>query len=247
VPLTLGSLKLRLLHLRERAHAAMYGLPHGYDTHVDIDRRLTKTPINLIFDVGANKGQSATRLRAWYPEATIHCFEPVTSTFQVLKQTVTGWPKVHLHQCALGAEPAHASVRRHAYDEQSQIVDGGAAGGERVDDDTVDQVCQRLGITSIDYLKIDTEGHDLQVLKGAADLLGRGRIALVEVEAGMNVDNDFHVSAEDLIGHLRVHQYRLFGLYEQTLEWPTANAYLRRANLVFVSPETVRQNRWTGE
>ena len=244
--LTVGALRLRWRHLRARARVAARGLPHGLDTHVDIDRRLTKTPIRLIFDVGANKGQSAQLLRDWYPEATIHCFEPVTSTFQLLRGTVNGWPNLHLHQCALGAEHARASVVRHDYDEQSQVVTGGLD-GELVEVDTVDGVCRRLGVERIDYLKIDTEGHDLQVLKGAAGLLGRGQVALVEVEAGMNPDNHFHVVADELIGHLRGYQYRLFGLYEQTLEWTTADAYLRRANLVFVSPETVRRNRWTGD
>ena len=112
--------------------------------------------------------------------------------------------------------------------------------------DTLDAFCRTHDVARIDYLKIDTEGHDLAVLKGGAGLLGASRAAIVQVEASMNPDNHFHIGADALAGYLNERGYRLFGVYEQTLEWTTADAYLRRANLLFVSPDTITTNHWTG-
>jgi FkbM family methyltransferase len=241
--MTSAGIRTRWYDALARLKVLRKGLPHGCDPQADIDRRLTATPIQLIFDVGANRGQSAVRLRRWYPAAELHCFEPVAETFAHLQRTVAGWPHVHTYRCALGATPGSGLVVRNETDDRSQIIPGEGT-GETVDLDSVDRVCQRLGLREIDYLKVDTEGHDLAVLEGASSLLDSGAVAIVEVEAGMHPDNHFHVPATALSAFLEARGYRLFGVYEQTLEWPTADAHLRRANLVFVSPATVERNRW---
>ena len=56
---------------------------------------------------------------------------------------------------------------------------------ETVDIVTLDEFCQTKRIDQINYLKIDTEGGDLEVLKGAANMLTEQRIDFVEVEAGI--------------------------------------------------------------
>jgi FkbM family methyltransferase len=236
--------------LRSRWHDAVArfgvvrrGLPHGCDPQLDVDRRLSRTPIELVFDVGANRGQSAKRFRRWYPSATIHCFEPAASTFALLEQAVAAWPRVHTHCCALDAAPGMAWMEAGVTDDRSQLRREEGV-GECVQVETLDLVCARLGVTRIDYLKTDTEGRDLDVLRGGADILGRGSVAIVEVEAGMHPGNHFHARAGAIGAYLEERDYRLFGVYEQTLEWPTADAHLRRANLVFVSAETIRRNHW---
>ena len=47
---------------------------------------------------------------------------------------------------------------------------------------TLDEFCRDEGLASISLLKIDAEGHDIEVLKGALDLLGRGRIRVIQFE-----------------------------------------------------------------
>jgi FkbM family methyltransferase len=52
-----------------------------------------------------------------------------------------------------------------------------------VDITTLDQVCQSEGINDIDFLQIDVQGADLQVLKGASQTLDRTILAVqIEVE-----------------------------------------------------------------
>jgi len=240
------------LGLRRRWHVAREqwrqiwaGPPHGCDPYIDIDRRLTKTPITVIFDVGANRGQSALQFHRWFPSATLHCFEPVPATFAHLQQTVRGWPHVYTHMCALGSSRGRGTLQVDSGDDSLTRISTDTNGIVAVE--TLDEIVERLRVTAIDYLKIDTEGRDLEVLEGAARLLSTGAVAIVEVEAGMHRDNPLHVGSQVFAAFLEDFGYRLFGVYEQTLEWPSADAHLRRANLVFVGPETIRRNRWPKE
>ena len=244
--MTLSGLRERLNVLRERLPLVWRGLPHGCSVHVDIARRLVRSRVEMIFDVGANHGQSAQEFARWYPGATIHCFEPVSATYQILRSHVSRLPGVHAHHTGLGETAGQQTIGVAADPLMSRIGSNDGQSTELIQIDTVDEFCTRSGIQRVDYLKIDTEGQDLSVLKGAACMLRESRASIVQVEAGMNTHNRFHVSADDLTAFLRAHEYRLFGVYEQTLEWTTADAYLRRSNLVFVSPETIRQNHWNG-
>lgn len=243
--MTLAGLRERLNHLRERLPIAWHGLPHGCNVYVDIARRLVRNRIDMIFDVGANYGQSAEEFKRWYPAATIHSFEPVATTCRVLQSRVGRLRGVHVHQVGFGEIPGSQTIAVAADPLMSRVGSTDGVHSEQIEIDTVDAFCRRTAIEQIDFLKIDTEGQDLSVLKGGACVLGEGRAAIVQVEAGMNMHNRFHASADDLIDFLRSRQYALFGIYEQTLEWTTADAFLRRANLVFVSPETVRRNHWS--
>lgn len=47
---------------------------------------------------------------------------------------------------------------------------------------TLDQYAVENNIDSFDFIKIDTQGYDLEVLKGASELLSSGRISVIKVE-----------------------------------------------------------------
>ena len=111
--------------------------------------------------------------------------------------------------------------------------------------ETFDEWADEARLDAVDYLKVDTEGRDLEVLRGAERRLGAGSIGLVEVESGLNPDNELHVPDRSFREFLEPKGYRLFGVYEQTLEWPSRRPFLRRANLVFIAPRLIEENRWT--
>jgi FkbM family methyltransferase len=243
--MTLAGLRRRFTEFQERLATLRNGFPHGSNPFIDIDRRLTRTAVDVIFDVGANVGQSTLEFRRWYPNATIHCFEPIASTFERLQANVRPMRRVNAHKLAFGDAARTVAMQVAALSDMSGVDSTfDTTRTENVEVQALDQFCHRHKIDRIDYLKIDTEGHDLKVLEGAESLLTTDSVAIVQVEAGMNPDNRFHVAGTDLAAYLQRFGYRLFGIYEQTLQWPTADAYLRRANLVFVSPETVLRNHW---
>jgi len=217
-------------------------LPHGVRLSSDVGRLLPHLQIRTVIDVGANKGQSALEFVRFYPGADLHCFEPVRSTFDELQAAVGNLPTVRCHRVALGS---HQGSGRMILEGSSDLfwleeTEGTPAQASRPNSEPVQvtrlaDFCGQARISHVDLLKIDTEGHDLEVLIGAESLLDEMQIDLVQVEAGMNDDNTRHVSLATFIEYLQPKGYRLFGLYEQVHEWPTHKPHLRRSNAVFVS------------
>jgi len=221
-------------------------LPRGIDVVEDIRRSLPRHKVQVIFDVGANEGQSATSFLPRFPTASIFCFEPVSATFETLRHKMAKRARVTCHQLALGAHSGVGEMVLDGCSDMFYLNDRNSTSPdvstEQVGVTTLDEFCEREGIEQIDYLKIDTEGCDLAVLQGASQKLTAERIGMVEVEAGMTPTNSHHASLESLKSFLESHGYLLFGIYEQVPEWATDEPHLRRTNLVFVSQPVARDN-----
>lgn len=223
----------RLVHRFRKRYRALVTPKRGADLCVDLARILK--PVT-IFDVGANIGQSAAKFRRRFPKASIHCFEPSAGSARRIRARRLG--NVKVHEIALGSSAGTGALVRGHDPAIFHIAD---EGDETIAIDTIDAFCETHRIDRIDFLKIDTEGHDLEVLRGAAAMLGAWRIMAVQVEAGMNPENSFHISFETLKAFLEGYGYRLFGFYDQVNEWPTRQPHLRRANPLFISPDIFAQ------
>lgn len=87
-----------------------------------------------------------------------------------------------------------------------------------VDVVALDEFLRRHDVPVIDFLKIDTEGSDLDVLHGGHRALAARRVRLIQVEASMNPENSLHFGLQRFIDCLCPHDLLLFGLYEQVHE-----------------------------
>jgi FkbM family methyltransferase len=246
------SVKTILKCLAERATNAhiLRTIPRGFSASEDIRRFLPNFEADVIFDVGAHVGESAQLLRQWYRHSTIFCFEPVAESSARLSSNVKLLGNIRCFQVAFSDRngagqmnlSASSSMSHLSHSSQFGNFDGRGETTQPVAVETLDHFTDANGISRVDYLKIDTEGNDLAVLKGAANLLRCQRIGLVEVEAGMNRQNTWHICLHDLQEYLEDRGYLLFGVYEQTAEWPTNQPNLRRANCVFLSPQQIQAN-----
>lgn len=203
-----------------------------------------------MFDVGANIGQSAGRFLEKFPKSKIYCFEPAGESFRKLQENLRDYQNVHSFKIAFGAGKGKGKMVIQGLSTLSSLSDmaddefiSGEPKYEDVDLTTVDEFCADKGINHVNYLKIDTEGGDLDVLKGARNMLNGQQIDIVQVEAGMNIGNTRHVPFKELFSYLEEYGYSLFGIYEQVHEWPTGKPHLRRTNPVFISEDVIRTNR----
>lgn len=157
-----------------------------------------KAPPYCVFDVGANKGQFlGVALSSSIGNLKVHAFEPALETFRLLSQNAGDNPGVVLNNFGLGKE---AGTFELYYDEAGsglasltnrrlEHFDMEFSRSEQVTIDTLDNYCAARNIERIDLLKIDVEGHELDVLAGAANMLGSGRIDMVTFEfGGCNID-----------------------------------------------------------
>lgn len=159
----------------------------------------------VIFDVGANVGDWSTGALARFPGAELHVFEPSAAHLDRLRPALGDRPRA-INAVALGREAGTATLYKDAdvtglasltrRDLSHKGIEMDRT--ETVEIDTLDAYAARHGIDRIDYLKIDVEGHELDVLQGAAGLLERGAIGAIQIEfGGCNVDTrtflrDFH-------------------------------------------------------
>jgi FkbM family methyltransferase len=230
---------------RLRIHSTR-SLPRGVDLFVDLGRDLADFKPAVIFDVGANVGLSTAACLARFPKAEIYSFEPVEKTYAQLDQRFAKDPRVRCFHLALGAEATTgtitvsesavlASLSPTALIGETTLV----SGVEQVEVETLDDFTTAHEIDRIDYLKVDTEGYDLNVVKGAERLLDEEAIDLIEVEVGMHSDNTTHVPFEPMRQYLEQKGYSIFGFYDQVEEWTLGRPQLRRANVVFAAASLI--------
>jgi FkbM family methyltransferase len=210
---------------------------HGLVDTQDIAR--AAGAVNTIVDVGANIGQSAVRFRAAFPKARIICLEPVSGTFTELARR-TAHLNVDCFNIALGSENTRSTIylTSHTFSTTNSLVRSTVqemTGTEEVEVQTLDFFVDQQKIDRIDILKIDVEGFDLEVLQGAVKTLASGRVRFVIVEVGFHPGDDRHPLFDDAREMLMEHGFRVFGLYQQTLEW-TGEPSVRFANAVFCRP-----------
>jgi FkbM family methyltransferase len=167
-------------------------LPFGVDYQNDIRRlsRIFGTTIEVFFDVGANVGQTSLDALKNFAEATIYAFEPHEATFAVLSARVPS-ARVHAFNSALSDREGEAEFFDYGALATSNSLVGDAQYAARIKHDvtvrkvhceTLDGLCGRCGIEHIDVLKVDTEGHELAVLRGARQMLSEHRVRFVYVE-----------------------------------------------------------------
>jgi FkbM family methyltransferase len=145
----------------------------------------------VLVDIGANHGAYCRMLHRVAPAARVIAFEPHPVTFGHLQRFMADMPVVELLNCAVGAEAGRLSLYDFRHDDgstQASLSEAAVAlyaadiVEHQVTCTTVDAFMAEAGLERIGFLKIDTEGHDLSVLKGASQALRERRIGLIQFE-----------------------------------------------------------------
>jgi len=225
-------------------------LPFGLNVFEDLKFRFKGYNFQTFLDVGANIGQTAKLMRQSFPKARILSFEPFEETFNVLIKNTT-LLNVNCFRIGFGAKKevlsAFVNIDNKNSDMNSLNIIEQDSESEKIKKvevsiETLDEFCKINEIKSIDYLKIDTEGFELNVIRGADEYLRNQEISFIECEVSMNKNNTFHNDFCEIKTIMESHNYFIFGIYEQTHEWKTKHQILRRTNVVFISEKIV--NKW---
>lgn len=225
----------------------------------DISARVQGYDFRMILDVGANLGQSCLPLAEAMPRVPIYAFEPAARTFAKLQENVAKHPNIEAVNLALGARTERGamaaggtsvanrlaipkpSVRPSLAQALGRIPGGPPPEPQRRRGKPLQEVeivagaefCRARGIDHVSFLKIDTEGHDLEVIRGFGEMLEM--VDFVQVEAGTNSYNETHVPLRDFQTLLDQAGFYLFRIYSEAFEFKGGGRPVsRRCNPVFI-------------
>lgn len=186
--------------------------------------QLAEQPLT-VFDVGANVGEYAAYvLEAFELPVQVFAFEPGQRSYQALATKFASDSRVQCLNYGLGSEeqtfalfsePGVNSKIASLHPTSLKRYGLTTLQEEVISLKTVDGVCQELGIGAIAFLKIDVEGHELEVLKGAAQLIAANAIRYIQFEFGpCNLDSRTYF--RDFFELLHP-QYRLYRIVKNGL------------------------------
>jgi FkbM family methyltransferase len=153
-----------------------------------LQARLSSQGKIVAIDVGANKGDWVSGLLERCRECRVYCYEPIPSTFAMLEQSIVDPRAVLINKAASdvdGTIHMHASLDDHYMssvsdpalwraDARSESINVSAVTG--------DTELRRLSIDWLDFLKVDAEGHDLNVIKGFSAAISDRKIGMIQFE-----------------------------------------------------------------
>lgn len=201
--------------------------------------------ISLFFDIGANVGNwtnmSLNAADKAGNKIVGFLYEPDPDLYKRLKERFESKDNLHIFGIAMGGCSGTEVFYKRYADTHSSLL---RISGEKIKDEievevtTIDEEAARHKIPYIDFLKIDTEGYDFNVLKGAKRLLSQQKIGIIQFE----YNNTWVFAGNTLISaisFLNSFDYRVFllrpeGLFE--LDYHRYGEYFKCSNYIAVSP-----------
>ncbi len=207
----------------------------------------------VVLDVGANIGSFSQEVVKTQPNSTVHAFEPFPAAYHELTrlcQKSAG--RILPHMKALSDQPGTSLLFLNSADVTNSLLPNSDSAAEYQPDDycnpigtievsldTVDHFCRKESISTIHLLKIDTQGADLKVLRGASDIINANSVCLVLAEvlfvpmyAGQCWFHEIHC-------WLNERGFQLIHLYEINRD-PTVQ-FAKWADALFVNSDAMKK------
>jgi FkbM family methyltransferase len=187
------------------------------DLYLAIKNKLPDKGI-VFFDIGANLGQTIKKMNHSYSTATIFAFEPSKYCFEYLKTNFSN-TNVSLHNLAIGSNCGNLEFNEYSWSALNSLLKR-AYGAAKISETylvrviTLDEFCNDNNVSYINLLKTDTEGYELNVLKGASSMMEQNRIQFVYVEIFFNENYIGQSSFGDIYNFLLENRFELVRFYD---------------------------------
>lgn len=175
----------------------------------------------IVFDIGANVGEFSHFLSTIVKDGKIYSFEPQKMVFNILRGSLVKIRNVHLYNLALSNHAGNSTIyipiiKGHlsSCEASLDLHFNDYSGYERIKKSeeyiskkiklaTLDDFCDTNEINRIDFIKCDTEGHELEVLQGSEKCISKFRpILLIEIFPYVH-EGHF----EEVCNHLKEYRY----------------------------------------
>lgn len=175
-----------------------------------------------VIDVGANKGQWSSMAFSLSTPKVIHAFEPIPALNQLLKNNLSHMPLI-AHELACSNRKGMRTFYYFTHKKRSSQMSSfyprdieHAPTPIHVQTITLDEFCITSNIPIIDFVKIDSEGAELEIIEGAQSLLARKAIRALQFE----YENSFKpadITLESIYQLLREYEYAVYKILPNSL------------------------------
>jgi len=180
------------MRMKALRHTPAAQLSLGHIDSLELLELLAPSPPAVIYDIGANVGTWSCLAKSIFPGARVEAFEPLTIHAGRFRQLTAAWPgDVRLHACALGATEGTATMQIMNLTDASSLLPVAAEGRREFNLKAVaqqsvpvlplDTIVHRDKLPFPDLLKLDVQGYELEVLRGAEACLRHARAVICEV------------------------------------------------------------------
>lgn len=198
--------------------------PFDEELWTDLKRLLSHENAPLCVDVGAAYGGFSARFLHEFPTGRVIAFEPSTTLHAKLQARFMSDSRVTIEKLALGDREARMTLSVFSHPNLNSLLPLSEAdcnpfrgevvlGMEEVQLATLDTLCCNRNIERIHLLKVDTQGFDLHVLEGSADLLEKRRVAFLLVEVNFATIYSGQATPGSLVDFLCSRGYFPFQFY----------------------------------
>jgi FkbM family methyltransferase len=192
-------------------------LRHGVAASTEHHHDPIPPDIRTVIDVGANRGQFALVARERWPAARLVCFEPLSQPLAVLRRMLGDDHAVEIVEAAVTTAPGMATIHVSRNDDSSSLLPITEYQATTFPG-TEEVATMQVPTTSLDrhfhggfdrpaLLKLDVQGFELEVLRGAASTLSAVDVVLVECSFGEFYSGQ--ATADEVIRFLHEHGFSL--------------------------------------
>lgn len=212
----------------------------------EMQRYLTNYSNNnvIIFDVGAFDGSISLKYAGLFPSSLIYSFEPFPESFSKLVEKTSEYSNILPVNKGVGDFVGFAKFNSNKFSQTNSLLNSHKLANKvwgknlldkkkviNVELTTIDSFVEKHNIKKIDILKIDTQGSEYLVLKGAKESLKRGIVKLIYTEIIMLPTYENQLDFDEFIKLMKSFGFRLFNLYNLSL---TKEGELRQVDALFL-------------
>jgi FkbM family methyltransferase len=157
---------------------------------------MTDLNFRSVIDVGANSGQFAREISAFFPHAHIYCFEPLDEPYRELNEWAAHQGgRVHCFKTALGESRGEIAMHQHDNHSPSSSLLAATSTCHELYPQTRAEHLTTIQMTTMDHalgeilahmprdtlLKLDVQGFEDRVLRGGPQVLSQCKVVVLEV------------------------------------------------------------------
>ncbi|MEM1318954.1 MAG: FkbM family methyltransferase [Bacteroidota bacterium] len=191
-------------------------------------KKLTKNSGPLtIFDVGAYLGETAIKFsKAFSPQSKIYAFEPFLETYEILQKNIAAYPNIKSVNIGLADSDGTAAFNSNRFAATNSLLSTSAEGIKNwgvglmetqqqieIPVRTIDSLMEEQGVEQIDILKMDAQGAEYKVLKGAEQAMAAGKIKLIYTEMIIMPTYEAQKGLDEMLPMMKAYGYTLYDLY----------------------------------